>query len=104
MHRMEKLITAKNQSLFRKEARSFSATANACDCRQLNACLVDGKWLSEGIVYQAIVRRDDNNEESSYVGLTEGTFKTRYANHSTSFRHEKYRTETRRNSPSIFGR
>ena len=74
-----------------KEARSFSATTNARNCRPLNACLVDGKRLNERIVYQAIVRRDNNNEESSYVGLTEGTFKTRYTNHSTSFRHEKYR-------------
>ena len=44
--------------------------------------------------YQAIVTRDDNKEESSYVGLTEGKFKTRYANHSTSFRHENYRNST----------
>ena len=50
--------------------------------------------LNEGIVYQAIVIREDNNEKISYVGLTEGKFKTRYANHSTSFRHEKYRNST----------
>ena len=38
--------------------------------------------------------REDSNEESSYVGLTKGKFKTRYANHNTSFRHEKYRKST----------
>ena len=94
MPSMEKLITAKNQSLFRKEARSFSATANACNCRQLNACPVDKKCFNEEIVYQAVVIREDNNEESSYVCVTEGKCKTRYANHSTSFRHEKYRNST----------
>ena len=91
---MEKLITAKNQSIFRKESRSSPSTANACNCRQQNACPVRGKCLNEGIVYQAIVTREDSNDESSYVGLAEGKFKTRYANHNTSFRHEKYRNST----------
>ena len=88
------LITAKNQSILRREVRTSSATDNACNCRQPNACPVDGKCLNEGIVYQAIVTREDNSEENSYVGLTEGKFKTRYANHNTSFRHDKYRNST----------
>ena len=94
MPSMEKLITAKNQSILRREVRTSSATDNACNCRQPNACPVDGKCLNEGIVYQAIVTREDNSEENSYVGLTEGKFKTRYANHNTSFRHDKYRNST----------
>ena len=94
MPSMEKLITAKNQSIFRKESRSSPSTANACNCRQQNACPVRGKCLNEGIVYQAIVTREDNNDEGSYVGLAEGKFKTRYANHNTSFRYEKYRNST----------
>ena len=83
MPSMEKLITAKNQSIFRKESRSSPATAHACNCRQPSACPVRGKCLNEGIVYQAIMIREDSNDESSYVGLTEGKFKTRYANHNT---------------------
>ena len=94
MPSMEKLITAKNQSIFRKESRSSPATAHTCNCRQPSACPVRGKCLNEGIVYQAIVTREDNNDESSYVGLTEGKFKRRYANHNTSFRYEKYRNST----------
>ena len=94
MPSMEKLITAKNQSILRREVRTSSATDNACNCRQPNACPVDGKCLNEGIVYQAIVTREDNSEENSYVGLTEGKFKTRYANNNTSFRHDKYRNST----------
>ena len=91
MPSMEKLIMAKNQSLVRKEVLTSSATDKACNCRQPNACPADGKCLNEGIVYQAIVTPEDNNEENRYVGLTEGTFNTRYANHNTSFRHKKYR-------------
>ena len=89
MPSMEKLITAKNQLMFRNESRSSPATAHACNCRQPSACPVRGKCLNEGIVYQAIVTRKHSNDESSYVGLTEGKFKTRYANHNTSFRYEK---------------
>ena len=94
MPSMEKLITAKNQSILKREVRTSSATDNACNYRQPNACPVDGKCLSEGIVYHAIVTREDNSEENSYVGLTEGKFKTRYAKHNTSFRHDKYRNST----------
>ena len=89
MPSMEKLITAKNQLMFMNESRSSPATAHACNCRQPSACPVRGKCLIEGIVYQVIVTRKHSNDESSYVGLTEGKFKTRYANHNTSFRYEK---------------
>ena len=96
MPSMEKLITAENQSILRREVRTSSATDNACNCQQPNACPVDGKCLNEaeGIVYQAIVTREDNSDENSYVGLTEGKLKTRHTNHNTSFRHDKYRNST----------
>ena len=89
MPNMEKLIRAKNQSILKREVRTSPATDNARNCRQPKACPVDEKCLNEGIVYQAIMTLEDNSEESSYVGLTEGKFKTRYANHNTSFRHDK---------------
>ena len=94
MPSMEKLITTKNQSILGKESWPSPVTAHAFNCRQPSACPVRGKCLNEGTVYQAIVTREDSNDESSCVGLTEGKFKTRYANHNTSFRYEKYRNST----------
>ena len=53
-----------------------------------------GKCQVKGIVYQATVTNEDNNEQETYVGLTEGTFKTRYLNHTSSFRNEKRKRAT----------
>ena len=62
----------------------------ACDCS-----LVDYWWLIVyQVVYQATVTRQDNNITETYVGLTENDFKTRYRNHTASFRHAKHRNST----------
>jgi predicted GIY-YIG superfamily endonuclease len=41
----------------------------------------------------------NNQEKRIYIGITEGDFKTRYRNHTKSFRHEEYKTTP--NCPSI---
>ena len=47
------------------------------------------------VVYQAIVKREDNGEEKSYVGHTEGKFKiTTYNNRTNSFRSVKHKHAT----------
>ena len=38
--------------------------------------------------------RKDNNTTETYIGLTENDFKTRYRNHTASFRHAKHRNST----------
>ena len=38
--------------------------------------------------------RQDNNKTESYVGLTENSFKTRYNNHTSSFRNQSKRHNT----------
>ena len=43
---------------------------------------------------QARLIFDNNNTSETYIGLTENTFKTRYRNHSASFRHTKHRNST----------
>ena len=59
-----------------------------------SACPLQGKCLTKSIVYQATVKNIDKNTEETYVGLTEGTFKTRYLNHTSSFRNEKTKNAT----------
>ena len=101
MPSMEKLITAKNQSIFRKESRSPPSTANACNCRQQSACPVRGKCLNEGIVYQAIVTREDSNDESSYIGLAKES--SRQDTRTTTLHFGMKNTETQQSSASMFG-
>ena len=93
---MEKPITAKKQ--FISLRKKIPVLSHYCQCMQLSTgeCLpaARGKCLNEGIVYQAIVPREDGNDEGSYVRLTEGKLKRRYANRNTSLRYEKYRNST----------
>ena len=86
-------IISAHKSVLNNETRSDPTTQD-CNCRQKKACPLSGKCQTEGVVYQATVTREDNSEEKTYVGLTEGAFKTRYYNHTCLFRKPKYRNST----------
>ena len=70
------------------------ANNKTCNCRQKNTCPLDGNCLQSSVIYQATVTRKDNNTTETYIGLTENDFKTRYRNHTSSFRHAKHRNST----------
>ena len=70
------------------------ATAKECNCRRKENCPLSGKCETTGIVYQATVKREDSREEKNYVGLTEGPFKTRFNNHTSSFRNPQHKHAT----------
>ena len=65
-----------------------------CNCRQKNTCPLDRNCLQSSVIYQATVTHNDNNTTETYIGLTENDFKTRYRNHTASFRHAKHRNST----------
>ena len=65
-----------------------------CNCRQKATCPLDGNCLQTATIYQTTVTRTDNNTSETYVGLTENDFKTRYRNHTASFRHAHSRAST----------
>ena len=49
---------------------------------------MNGKCLESSVIYQATVTRTDHNSSETYVGLTDGEFKTRFRNHTASFRNQ----------------
>ena len=53
-----------------------------------------GNSLQKSIVYQATVTTEDSTPDETYVGLTENTFKTRFASHKASFNNPKKRMIT----------
>ena len=59
--------------------------SKACNCRRPAHCPMDGNFLKSSVVYQTTVTVEDNRPAETYVGLTENSFKTRYANHKSSF-------------------
>ena len=74
--------------------RPFSKTDQDknCNCRDPSLCPLDKKCLRKNVVYEATVQHGGISQK--YVGMTENTFKTRYNQHKTSFKHAKNRNQT----------
>ena len=72
-----------------------ATSAQTCNCRDAAKCPLSGKCLTESLVYKATVT-SPSKATKVYFGLTEGPFKTRFNQHSHSFRTDtaKRRTET----------
>ena len=69
---------------------------NKCNSPHLDAaaeggvtkCPVNGACLTQGVVYQATVKRGDNAATETYTGLTSRTFKARFYEHTQDFNHQ----------------
>ena len=85
--KQQKLRRFKNSATENKESKP-------CNCRKKDECPLDGNCLQAAVIYQAKVTRTDNNTHETYVGLTENGFKTRYRNHTASFRNISSRIST----------
>ena len=60
-----------------------------CNCRGGAAkCPVGGACLTEGVIYQASVEREDDHSTETYTGLTARTFKRRLYEHTQDFNHQ----------------
>ena len=94
MPNIKSVIACHNKSVLNKLTEQQTPAVNECNCRQKTTCPLNGKCQTEGIVYQATVTREDNKQQETYVGLSEGTFKTRYLNHTSSFRNKKHTNAT----------
>ena len=68
-----------------------------CNCQQKNACPLNRNCFQSSLIYQATVTRKDNSTTETYIGLTENNFKTRYRNHTASFRYTKLINSTELN-------
>ena len=50
--------------------------------------------MTNNIIYKATVTMNNTNDTKHYIGMTATTFKERYANHTSSFRHKKDSNKT----------
>ena len=92
MPNMKSIISSHNKAVLSDYHQSQTQTSNKeCNCRKKDQCPLDGKCLTQNVVYQATVTTQTSSE--SYVGLATN-FKDRYRNHTASFRHESKRNET----------
>ncbi len=77
------IIKSHNKSLLDSNTdniRGEDASNKQCNCRTGTECPLDGKCLSRSLVYEATLH-DRNGNKFTYIGLTEGTFKSRYNRH-----------------------
>ena len=91
---MHNLISTHNKSVLVKQTQLQANNEKECNCRNKDSCPLSGKCLTESVVYKATVTRKDTGVEKSYVGHTEGKFKTRNNNHTNSFRNAKHKHAT----------
>lgn len=92
MPNMKSIISSHNKAVLSDYHQSQTQTSNKeCNCRKKDQCPLDGKCLTQNVVYQATVTTQTSSE--SYVGLATN-FKDHYRNHTASFRHESKRNET----------
>ena len=99
MNNTKQIIDNRNKRILNSPKHRDKSTDNSvdnksCNCRQKNACPLNGNCLQSSVIYQATVKRNDNNTSETNIGLTENAFKTRYRNHTASFRHTKHRNST----------
>lgn len=90
MPNLERKINDHNKSILGKTLQS---PAKKCNCRTKTNCPMNGECLINNVIYQATVVTD--NKAETYIGLTGDQFKTRFRNHTASFkdRGKKHATE-----------
>ena len=80
-----------NKALKNTNTQTDTKTTNcSCPRTKKDICPLDNKCLSKCIVYKATVIKS----QKFYIGITEGDFKTRLANHKHSFKHEVNKNAT----------
>ena len=86
---MENIVKQHNSKIL-NESNTINDQGHTCNCRVREQCPLDNNCLSSGVVYMANVSTDDDPLGKSYIGLTEGPFKLRFNQHTSSFKHEKH--------------
>ena len=63
-----------------------------CNCRYKDSCTLTGKCLAKCVVYK--IEATTTDKCKLYYGTSDGEFKTSFNNHTSSFRHKRYSTDT----------
>ena len=65
-----------------------------CNCARGRKCPLEGKCLTTNIIYKASISEVNKTVKKTYFGACATTFKERFRNHTKSFKHAKYKTDT----------
>ena len=92
MPNIKSIINSHNQQILHKK---INADVINCNCMKKITCPLNNQCQSRNVVYKATLT--SNNPiltEKSYIGISENTFKLRFANHLKSFNATRYRNDT----------
>ena len=64
-----------------------------CNCRNKEACPLDGNCQVRDVIYKCVASTS-MNPDKTYFGTAEGDFKQRYYNHTKSFKYKKNSNDT----------
>ena len=93
MPNIESIISGHNRKLLQSTPAEENQT-KLCSCRGgTTNCPLSGHCLTKSIVYKAEVT-DEEDQTSTYIGLSSNAFKERYNNHMNSFKHQKLKDST----------
>ena len=59
-----------------------------CNCRQKDACPLEGKCLDKELIYQCTLKENTTSDGVNYNGLTENTFTDQFHKYRNSFKYE----------------
>ena len=90
---MKTIIAGHNQKILNNKQDINTIQKKQCNCRKKEECPLDGSCQLESIIYIATITTI--NQTFEYIGSTEKSFKSRYNNHTKSFRDQKYSNETK---------
>ena len=85
MGNIKQSIANHNKTILSKE-KIKEEQIKLCNCRNRTLCPLQGNCLQKGVVYQATVTQTNTMREDIYIGITENELKTRYNQHTSSFR------------------
>jgi hypothetical protein len=94
MPNMKSVLNAHNRHVINNKKESAE---NNCNCIDKNTCPLSNQCLTKNIVYQANVCSNESAQppiNKFYIGISETSFKIRYANHIKSFKIPKYKNDT----------
>ena len=84
-----KIIKLHNSKVLSKSNDNIN---HKCNCRSKPKCQLNGEWLTQCLVHKAISTTSSNS--FGYYGTSKGKFKSRYNNHTKSFRQRECMNET----------
>ena len=92
MPNLKSKIAKHNFKILKSE--SLAEGNSGCNCRRSSGpCPLNGNCLAQNVVYRADVI-DENQNRTTYTGLTGTTFKLRHYRHRSSFKHRKLEHDT----------